>query len=130
VVRWREQWFAQPAFAAITDISNVPLGSTAGATYLPTCCCHPRRPGSNGERLQPLRQRQQRLHDYQRRQYHCTRGDPRTRRRRERLQRFGYDPNFTYQNGLLTGQPVLNTPSGTLTPDVPDGPMPTSRRER
>jgi len=111
--------FAQPAFAAITDISNVPLGSTAGATYLPNLLFILDDSGSMGSDYNP---------DYVNDNNgcmttsggntNCTRGDPAYEGGGANgFNGVGYDPNFTYQNGLSsTGQPVLNPPSGTLTP--------------
>ena len=117
--------FALPAFAAVTDISNVPLGSTAGASYLPNLLFILDDSGSMGSDYNP---------DYvndnngcmtrSNGNTNCTRGDPAYEAGGDKgFNGVGYDPNFTYQPGLTsTGQPVLNPPSGTLTPTsmVPD----------
>jgi len=95
--------FAQPAFAAITDISNVPLGSTAGATYLPNLLFILDDSGSMGSDYNP---------DYVNDNNgcmttsggntNCTRGDPAYEGGGANgFNGVGYDPNFTYQNGCL-----------------------------
>ena len=117
--------FAQPAFAAVTDLSNVPLGSTAGASYLPNLLFILDDSGSMASDYNP---------DYVNDNNgcmtrsggntNCTRGDaPYEAGGQNGFNGVGYDPNFTYQNGLSSnGQPVLNPPSGTLSPTslVPD----------
>ena len=109
---------AQPAFAAFTDISNVPLGSTAGATYLPNLLFILDDSGSMGSDYNP---------DYVNDNNaclpdsgggtNCSRGDPPYEAGGQNgFNGVGYDPNFTYLPGLSsTGQPVTNPPSGTLT---------------
>ena len=111
--------FAQPAFAAVTDISNVPLGSTAGASYLPNLLFILDDSGSMASDYNP---------DYVNDNNgcmtnsggntNCSRGDPAYEAGGQNgFNGVGYDPNFTYQNGLSSnGQPVLNPPSGTLSP--------------
>src|SRR6267378_3815153 len=96
---------AQPAFAAVTDISNVPLGSAAGS-------------GSMGSDYNP---------DYVNDNNscmttsggatNCQRGDPSYEAGGAKgFNGVGYDPNFTYLPGLTSaGQPIVNPPSGTLT---------------
>ena len=121
--------FAQPAFAAVTDLSNVPLGSTAGASYLPNLLFILDDSGSMGWDYNP---------DYVNDSNKCltdvggitacNRGDPPFEAGGANgFNGVGYDPNFTYQNGLSSsGQPVTNPPSGTLTPTslLPDAYLP------
>jgi type IV pilus assembly protein PilY1 len=116
---------AQPAFAAVTDISNVPLGSAGGATYLPNLLFILDDSGSMGNDYNP---------DYVNDgntcmttsggSTNCQRGDaPFEAGGANGFNGVGYDPNFTYLNGLTsTGVPVINSPSGTLSPTslVPD----------
>src|ERR1700704_3677156 len=110
---------AQPAFAAVTDISNVPLGSSAGAGFLPNLLFILDDSGSMASDYNP---------DYVNDNNgcmtdsggntNCTRGDPAYEAGGQNgFNGIGYEPNFTYQNGLSsTGQPVVNPPSGTLSP--------------
>src|SRR5262245_57858164 len=104
---------AQPAFAALTDISNVPLGSTAGASYLPNLLFILDDSGSMASDYNP---------DYVNDNNGCmtdsggatacTRGDPPYEAGGANgFNGVGYDTNFTYLNGLSsTGQPVVNPP--------------------
>jgi type IV pilus assembly protein PilY1 len=110
---------AQPAFAAVVDISNTPLGSSAGAGFLPNLLFILDDSGSMASDYNP---------DYVNdnntcmtrsgSNTNCTRGDPPYEAGGQNgFNGVGYDPNFTYQNGLTSnGQPVLNPPTGTLTP--------------
>jgi type IV pilus assembly protein PilY1 len=110
---------AQPAFAAVTDISNVPLGSTAGASFLPNLLFILDDSGSMGSDYNP---------DYVNDSNKCltasggstvcNRGDPPFEAGGANgFNGVGYDPNFTYLSGVSSnGQPVLNPPSGTLSP--------------
>src|SRR3989442_8390435 len=110
---------AQPAFAGITDISNVPLGSTTGTTFLPNLLFTLDDSGSMASDYNP---------DYVNDgntcmtanggSTNCQRGDPPFEAGGEHgFNGVGYDPNFSYQPGLSSnGQPVVNPPSGTLTP--------------
>src|SRR6267154_1119455 len=109
---------AQPAFAAVTDISNVPLGSAAGSGFLPNLLFILDDSGSMASDYNP---------DYVNDNNscmttsggatNCTRGDPPYEAGGAKgFNGVGYDPNFTYLPGLTTaGQPIINPPSGTLT---------------
>src|SRR5712691_8799021 len=101
---------AQPAFAAVTDISNVPLGSAAGSGFLPNLLFILDDSGSMGSDYNP---------DYVNDNNSCmtTRGDPPYESGGAKgFNGVAYDPNFTYLPGLTTaGQPIVNPPSGTLT---------------
>jgi type IV pilus assembly protein PilY1 len=121
---------AQPAFAAVIDISNVPLGSTAGSGFLPNLLFTLDNSGSMAWDFLP---------DYVNPPFsgmtnnpcmtngdgltsngntNCVAGDPPY----SAGGAFGsngvaYDPNFSYLAGLdSNGQPHVNPPSGTLTP--------------
>jgi type IV pilus assembly protein PilY1 len=108
----------QPAFAAVTDISSVPLGSSAGAGFLPNLLFILDDSGSMGRDHNP---------DYVAEDSKCmttsggssfcSRGDPPYEAGgANAMNGVSYDPNFTYPPGLSsTGQPVVNPPSGTLT---------------
>ena len=113
---------AQPAFAAPTDISTVPLASSAGTSFLPNLLFTLDDSGSMGFNYLP---------DYvndnntcmvrmegNNARTNCERGDPPFEAGGEfGFNGVGYDPNFNYQVGLSSdGQPVLNPPSGTLNP--------------
>ena len=110
---------AQPAFAAVTDISNAPLGAAAGTGSLPNLLFLLDDSGSMGFSYLP---------DYVNDNNtcmrnsgggtNCQRGDPPFEAGGQvGFNGVGYDPNFTYSPGLTSsGQPVLNPPSGTLTP--------------
>jgi len=110
---------AQPAFAAVTDISTVPLGSSAGAGFLPNLLFILDDSGSMASDYNP---------DYVNDSRTCmtTSGGSTTCQRGDPPFEAGgahgfngvaYDPNFTYLPGLSsTGQPILNPPSGTLSP--------------
>ena len=110
---------AQPAFAAVVDISNTPLGSSAGAGFLPNLLFILDDSGSMASDYNP---------DYVNDNNtcmtdsggntNCTRGQPPYEAGGQNgFNGVGYAPNFTYLNGLSSnGQPVLNPPSGTLTP--------------
>src|SRR5437867_8756972 len=110
---------AQPAFAGVTDISTVPLGSTTGTTFLPNLLFTLDDSGSMASEYNP---------DYVNDSNTCMttsggstacqRGDPPFEAGGEHgFNGVGYDPNFNYQPGLSSsGQPVINPPSGTLTP--------------
>src|SRR5882672_8036546 len=109
---------AQPAFAAVTDISNVPLGSAAGSGFLPNLLFILDDSGSMGSDYNP---------DYVNDNNgcmttsggatNCARGDPSYEAGGAKgFNGVGYDPNFTYLSGLTpAGQPIINPPSGTLT---------------
>jgi hypothetical protein len=109
---------AQPAFAAVTDISNVPLGTTAGSGFLPNLLFILDDSGSMGSDYNP---------DYVNDNNacmttsggntNCARGDPPFEAGGAKgFNGVGYDPNFTYLSGLTpAGQPIINPPSGTLT---------------
>src|SRR5258706_313782 len=109
---------AQPAFAAVTDISNVPLGSAAGSGFLPNLLFILDDSGSMGSDYNP---------DYVNDNNgcmttsggatNCARGDPPYEAGGAKgFNGVGYDPNFTYLSGLTpAGQPIINPPSGTLT---------------
>ncbi|MGB5079555.1 MAG: hypothetical protein WBO23_02295, partial [Burkholderiales bacterium] len=108
-----------PAFAAVTDISNSPLGSAAGLGFLPNLLFILDDSGSMARDFNP---------DYVNDNNACMttsvgntacqRGDPPFEAGGENgFNGVGYDPNFTYLPGLSPdGQPVLNPPTGTLTP--------------
>jgi len=95
---------AQPAFAAVTDISNVPLGSSAGSGFLPNLLFILDDSGSMGSDYNP---------DYVNDNNscmttsggatNCTRGDPPYEAGGAKgFNGVGYDPNFTYVPGLTT----------------------------
>jgi type IV pilus assembly protein PilY1 len=110
---------AQPVFAAPTDISTVPLASASGGNYMPNLLFTLDDSGSMAFNYLP---------DYVNDSNSCMttsgggtacqRGDPPF----EAGGQFGfngvaYDPNVFYSPGLSSnGQPVLNPPSGSLTP--------------
>jgi type IV pilus assembly protein PilY1 len=116
---------AQPAFAGVTDIASVPLGSTAGSTFLPNLLFTLDDSGSMAWHFLP---------DYvdpntsgmtnnpcmtdNTGSTNCNAGDPPFSAGGQfAMNGVGYDPNFTYLVGLTSaGAPVLNAPSGTLTP--------------
>ena len=119
---------AQPAFAAVTDLSNVPLGSAAGAGFLPNLLFILDDSGSMARDFNP---------DYVSDNVslpspttncmatssggnptNCQRGDPPFEAGGANgFNGVGYDPNFTYLPGLTSGgQPIINPPSGTLNP--------------
>ena len=110
---------AQPAFAAVTDISNVPLGSAGGSTYLPNLLFILDDSGSMGSDYNPdyVNDSNTCLTDSGGNN-NCNRGDaPFEAGGSNGFNGVGYDPNFTYLNGLSsTGQPVVNPPSGTVSP--------------
>src|SRR5712671_5528815 len=110
---------AQPAFAAVTDISNVPLGSAGGSTYLPNLLFILDDSGSMGSDYNPdyVNDSNTCLTDSGGNN-NCTRGDaPFEAGGSNGFNGVGYDPNFTYLNGLSsTVQPVVNPPSGTVSP--------------
>ncbi|MGB7589279.1 MAG: hypothetical protein WBM00_11280, partial [Solirubrobacterales bacterium] len=109
---------AQPAFAAVTDISSSPLGTAAGLGFLPNLLFILDDSGSMASDYNP---------DYVNDNNgcmttsggstNCQRGDPPFEAGGEHgFNGVGYDPNFTYLPGLSSsGQPVLNPPTGTLT---------------
>src|SRR5258706_4637071 len=108
----------QPAFAAVTDISNVPLGSAAGSGFLPNLLFILDDSGSMGSDYNP---------DYVNDNNgcmttsggatNCARGDPPYEAGGAKgFNGVGYDPNFTYLAGRPPpGHPIINPPSGTLT---------------
>lgn len=110
---------AQPVFAAVTGISNEPLGAAAGTGSLPNLLFILDDSGSMARDYNP---------DYVNdnntcmttsgNNTNCQRGDPPFEAGGERgFNGVGYDPNFTYPPGLTSsGQPIINPPSGTLTP--------------
>jgi len=109
---------AQPAYAAVTDISNVPLGAAAGSGFLPNLLFILDDSGSMASDYNP---------DYVNDSNACMttsggstacqRGDPPFEAGGAKgFNGVGYDPNFTYLPGLSpNGQPFINPPSGTLT---------------
>ena len=109
---------AQPAYAAVTDISNVPLGAAAGSGFLPNLLFILDDSGSMASDYNP---------DYVNDgnacmttsggSTTCQRGDPPFEAGGANgFNGVGYDPNFTYLPGLSpNGQPFINPPSGTLT---------------
>src|SRR5258705_6143310 len=109
---------AQPAFAAVSDISNVPLGASAGSGFLPNLLFILDDSGSMGSDYNP-----DYVNDNNRCMTtsggatNCTRGDPPYEAGGAKgFNGVGYDPNFTYLSGLTSaGQPIVNPPSGTLT---------------
>jgi len=108
---------AHPAFGAGTDISNTPLGSAAGAGFLPNLLFILDDSGSMDRDYNP---------DYVNGNggcmsnsggnSDCQRGEPPFEAGGEHgYNGVSYDPNFTYLSGLSpNGQPVLNPPTGTL----------------
>src|SRR5207244_8489667 len=113
---------AQPAFAGITDISNVPLGSTTGTTFLPNLLFTLDDSGSMASDYNP---------DYVNDgntcmtanggSTNCQRGDPPLEAGGEhRLTGVGSDPNLPYQPALHSNAPPLaNPPPPPLTPPPP-----------
>src|SRR4249920_706347 len=112
---------AHPAFAAVTDISNAPLGVAGGAGLLPNLLFILDDSGSMARDFNP---------DYiddsnkcmttSGNSTNCQRGDPPYEAGGATgFNGVGYDPNFTYLPGLTaTGVPIINpvtTPPGTLT---------------
>jgi len=117
---------AQPAFAATTDISAVPLASSAGANFLPNLLFTLDDSGSMDREFNPdyvsdnisLPDPTTNCMTTNGGSTNCQRGDaPFEAGGQTGLNGVGYDPNFNYLPGLSsTGQPYLNPPSGALTP--------------
>src|SRR5882672_10292700 len=104
---------AQPAFAAPTDISNVPLGASAGGAFLPNLMFILDDSGSMASEYNP---------DYVNDNNtclataggsnNCQRGDPPFEAGGQNgFNGVGYDPNFTYLPGLT---PAGVAKAGTL----------------
>jgi len=108
----------QPAFAAMTDLSAVPLASSAGANFLPNLLFTLDDSGSMGFNYLPDYVNDPSTCMVSDDGTACTRGDPPFEAGGQTgFNGVGYDPNFNYLPGLTsTGQPILNPPSGALTP--------------
>jgi type IV pilus assembly protein PilY1 len=109
---------AQPAIAAVTDVSNVPLASSAGATFLPNLLFTLDDSGSMDRRWLPDYVTDNNTCMVSDDGTACQAGDPPFEAGGETgMNGVGYDPNFNYLPGLSSnGQPYLNPPSGALTP--------------
>jgi len=107
----------QPAFAAQTDISAVPLASSAGASFLPNLLFTLDDSGSMDRNYNPDYVVDNNTCMVSDDGTACQAGDPPFAAGGQTgLNGVGYDPNFNYLPGLSsTGQPVLNPPSGGLT---------------
>ncbi len=116
---------AQPAFAAVVDISNTPLGSSAGAGFLPNLLFILDDSGSMASDYNPdyVNDNNGCLTDSGG-NTNCQRGDPPYEGGGANgFNGVGYDPNFTYLDGLTAaGAPVLGTltvgSASSLTPDA------------
>ncbi len=109
---------SQPVFAAPTDIASVPLASSAGASFLPNLLFSLDDSGSMGRNYLPDYVVDNNTCMVSDDGTACQAGDPPFAAGGQTgMNGVGYDPNFNYLPGLSsTGQPVLNPPSGTLTP--------------
>ncbi len=109
---------AQPAIAAITDISNVPLASAAGTNFLPNLLFTLDDSGSMDRNYLPDYVNDTNTCMVSDDGTACQAGDPPFAAGGQTgMNGVAYDPNFTYLVGLSSnGQPVLNPPTGTLTP--------------
>ena len=109
---------AQPAFAAVTDVSNVPLASAAGTNFLPNLLFTLDDSGSMDRNYLPDYVNDTNTCMVSDDGTACQAGDPPFGAGGQTgMNGVGYDPNFTYLVGLSSnGQPVLNPPTGTLTP--------------